>query len=179
MCCNLYAIMRARAETAKLARAMRDINNNQPPAPGVYPDCTAPVVVRGTDGQREMRDMRWGMPSSKKALLDAATKRADKGRCDEARVCTPSGLLLVGRRTLMPAGSVRLTMERRRLFRREIDQSPDCSTQPAHGSVGLGSNFTGIVPSGSRFDNGGGGLTSALEAHLRSACVRLTVSRLN
>lgn len=27
-----------------------------------------------------MRDVRWGMPSSKKALLDAATKRADKLR---------------------------------------------------------------------------------------------------
>ena len=75
--CNLYAMMRARAEAASLARAMRDRNNNQPPQPGVYPDYPAPVIVRAEDGQREMRDLRWGMPSSKKALLDAATKRAD------------------------------------------------------------------------------------------------------
>jgi len=78
--CNLYAMMRTRAEAASAARAMFDRNNNQPPSPGVYPDYPAPVVVNGIDGQREMRDMRWGMPSSKKALLDAATKRADKLR---------------------------------------------------------------------------------------------------
>ncbi len=78
--CNLYAIMRARAEAARLARAMVDRNNNQPPMPGVYPDYPAPIVLKGEDGVREMRDVRWGMPSSKKALLDAATKRADKLR---------------------------------------------------------------------------------------------------
>jgi putative SOS response-associated peptidase YedK len=78
--CNLYAMMRSRAEVAATARAMRDRNNNQPPMPGVYPDYPAPVVGVGEDGQREMRDMRWGMPTSKKALLEAATKRADKLR---------------------------------------------------------------------------------------------------
>jgi putative SOS response-associated peptidase YedK len=78
--CNLYAMMRGRAEVAALARAMTDRNNNQPPTPGVFPDYTAPVICAGEDGQREMRDMRWGMPSSKKALFDAASKRADKLR---------------------------------------------------------------------------------------------------
>ena len=78
--CNLYAMMKARAEAAALARAMTDRNNNQPPLSGVYPDYLAPVVAQSEDGDREMRDMRWGMPSSKKALLDAATKRADKLR---------------------------------------------------------------------------------------------------
>ena len=75
--CNLYAMMKARAEAAKLARAFRDRNNNQPPTPGIYPDYAAPVVVIGEDGQREMRDMRWGMPTSKQALFEAAKKRAD------------------------------------------------------------------------------------------------------
>ncbi len=37
-------------------------------------------MLKGDDGVREMRDVRWGMPSSKKALLDAATKRAEKLR---------------------------------------------------------------------------------------------------
>jgi putative SOS response-associated peptidase YedK len=78
--CNLYAMTRGRSEAAALALAMTDRNNNQPPMPGVYPDYPAPVVVKGDDGRREMRDLRWGMPSSKKALLDAATNRADKLR---------------------------------------------------------------------------------------------------
>jgi len=34
----------------------------------------------GADGQRELAMARWGMPSSKKAQLDAATRRADKLR---------------------------------------------------------------------------------------------------
>ena len=72
--------MKARAEAANLARAMTDRNNNQPPIPGVYPDTLAPVIVNGPDGAREMRDIRWGMPTSKQALFQAATKRADKLR---------------------------------------------------------------------------------------------------
>lgn len=78
--CNLYALTGARAEAAALAFALRDRNNNQPPRPGIYPDHAAPVVVVGEGGQREMRDMRWGMPTSKKVLLEAAGKRADKLR---------------------------------------------------------------------------------------------------
>lgn len=78
--CNLYSVTRSRAEIGRLARVMRDRNHNAPPLPGVYPDYAAPVVLRGEDGEREMRDLRWGMPSSKKALLDAAAKRADKLR---------------------------------------------------------------------------------------------------
>jgi hypothetical protein len=78
--CNLYAIMEARAEVARLARAMTDRNNNQPPMPGVYPDYPAPVIVTTADGSREMRNLRWGMPTSKQALFKAATERADKLR---------------------------------------------------------------------------------------------------
>jgi putative SOS response-associated peptidase YedK len=72
--------MKARAEAAALARAMSDRNGNAPPMPAVFPDYGAPVVIRGADQVREMRDLRWGMPSSKKALLDAATRRAEKLR---------------------------------------------------------------------------------------------------
>jgi putative SOS response-associated peptidase YedK len=78
--CNLYAMTKGRAEAAALARAFSDRNNNQPPLAGIYPDYAAPVVTRDGAGVREMRDMRWGMPSSRKALLDAATRRADKLR---------------------------------------------------------------------------------------------------
>jgi putative SOS response-associated peptidase YedK len=69
--------MKSRASIAAIVHALTDRNNNQPPMSGVYPDYAAPVVVRGDDGAREMRNMRWGMPTSKRALLDAANKRAD------------------------------------------------------------------------------------------------------
>jgi putative SOS response-associated peptidase YedK len=78
--CNLYAMMRARAEVAAIARAMTDRNHNNPPMDGIFPDYAAPVVLVGEDGRRTMRDLRWGMPSSRKALFDAATKRADRLR---------------------------------------------------------------------------------------------------
>lgn len=78
--CNLYSMTKSRTAVLEIARAMFDRNNNQPPMPGIYPDYEAPVVIVGEDGQRELRNMRWGMPSSKKALFDAATKRAQKLR---------------------------------------------------------------------------------------------------
>jgi putative SOS response-associated peptidase YedK len=74
--CNLYSMTKGRAAVAALVRAMSDRNNNQPPQPGIYPDYEAPVVISTPDG-REMRNMRWGMPSPKNLLLDAAGKRAD------------------------------------------------------------------------------------------------------
>jgi putative SOS response-associated peptidase YedK len=80
--CNLYALMKARAEVAPLARAMSDLNNNQPPMPGIYPDYAAPIITHGEDGQRVMRDAGWGPPSSKQGLLEAATLRADKLRAN-------------------------------------------------------------------------------------------------
>ena len=78
--CNLYSEMKGRAEVAALARAMTDRNNNQPPMPGVFPDYAASIVIRDDTGTREMRDARWGMPSSKMAILEAAGKRADRLR---------------------------------------------------------------------------------------------------
>lgn len=47
---------------------------------GIYPDYPAPIVRTGPNGERELVLARWGLPSSKKALLDAATKRAEKLR---------------------------------------------------------------------------------------------------
>ena len=58
---------------------MRDTTGNLPPMPGVFPDHRAPVVAN-KGGVPELCLMRWGMPCSQKALLDAATKRADKLR---------------------------------------------------------------------------------------------------
>ncbi len=75
--CNLYRMRNQRSEIVAAVRAMNDRNNNQPPMLGIWPDYSAPVVVNA-EGGREVRDMRWGMPSSKKALLEAAQKRAAK-----------------------------------------------------------------------------------------------------
>lgn len=64
----------------QLSRAMRDTTGNLPPLPGIFPDYPAPIVRTAPDGVRELALVRWGMPSSKKALLEAATRRADKLR---------------------------------------------------------------------------------------------------
>ncbi len=74
--CNLYAHMKARAEAGRLAKAFRDLNNNAPLQPGVYPDYSAPVVLKDDDGAPVMRDLRWGLPSSSKARREAAEKCA-------------------------------------------------------------------------------------------------------
>jgi len=63
----------------ELARVMSDLTGNLPPLPGIFPDYPAPIVRNTPDG-RQLAMVRWGMPSSKKALLDAASKRADKLR---------------------------------------------------------------------------------------------------
>jgi putative SOS response-associated peptidase YedK len=61
----------------QLTRAMVDRTGNLPPMPGVFPDYLAPIVRTGPDG-RELAMARWGMPSSQKALMEAAQRRAQK-----------------------------------------------------------------------------------------------------
>jgi putative SOS response-associated peptidase YedK len=79
--CNLYSYMRSRAEAASLGRVLRDLNHNAPPLrPAIYPDQEGPVIVKNDCGERVMRDLRWGLPSSSQAIYVAATKRADKLR---------------------------------------------------------------------------------------------------
>ncbi|MGA0534355.1 MULTISPECIES: SOS response-associated peptidase [Hansschlegelia] len=77
--CNLYSLTKGQAAIRELTRAMIDRSGNLPPMPGIFPDYPAPIV-RVTAGERELALARWGMPSSQKALLDAATKRAEKLR---------------------------------------------------------------------------------------------------
>jgi hypothetical protein len=50
-------MMHSRAEVATAAEAMRDRNGDQPPSPGLFPDYPGPVVLRGENGRRKMRDM--------------------------------------------------------------------------------------------------------------------------
>ena len=77
--CNLYSLTKSQTAILEFTRAMKDSTGNLPSLPGIFPDYKAPVVAnRG--GIRELCMMRWGMPSSSKALLNATTKRADKLR---------------------------------------------------------------------------------------------------
>lgn len=78
--CNLYSMTKNQDAIRRLFRVDRDLTGNLPPLPGIFPDYPAPIVRAAADGQRELVMTRWGMPSSKKALLDAATRRADKLR---------------------------------------------------------------------------------------------------
>lgn len=78
--CNLYSMTKNQDAIRRLFRVDRDLTGNLPPLPGIFPDYAAPIVRATEDGQRESVMARWGMPSSKKALLDAATRRADKMR---------------------------------------------------------------------------------------------------
>jgi putative SOS response-associated peptidase YedK len=78
--CNLYSQTKGQQAIVALTKAMRDKTGNLPPLPGIFPDYQVPVVRNAPDGVRELAMLRWGMPSSQKAQLDAASKRAGKLR---------------------------------------------------------------------------------------------------
>ena len=76
--CNLYSLRKGPQAILDLARAMQsDVGNLEPR--DLYPDYAAPIV-RMEGPKRILTTARWGMPSSRKALLDAASRRADKLR---------------------------------------------------------------------------------------------------
>lgn len=77
--CNNYAQRRGQSEILAMVRAI-DRVGNMPPLPGIFPDGSAPIVRNTADGERELTMARWGMPSSAKALYDAAALRANKMR---------------------------------------------------------------------------------------------------
>ncbi|WP_426042861.1 SOS response-associated peptidase [Brevundimonas sp. TWP2-3-4b1] len=77
--CNLYRSRSGPDDILAMTRAMRsDVGNLEPR--DIYPDYPAPIVRLDEDSERILTMARWGLPSSKKALFDAATKRADKLR---------------------------------------------------------------------------------------------------
>ncbi len=84
--CNLYNVTTNQEAIIAITRAMVGISlGNLEPSFDVYPDQLAPIV-RNTPAGRELARVRWGLPSSSKALLDAATKRADKLRAKGTEV---------------------------------------------------------------------------------------------
>ncbi|TDR95308.1 SOS response-associated peptidase, partial [Enterovirga rhinocerotis] len=77
--CNLYSVTTNQEAIRRLFRVDHDLTGNLPPLPGVFPDYAAPIV-RVDGDERVLAMARWGMPSSRKALMDAASSRADKLR---------------------------------------------------------------------------------------------------
>ncbi|MEQ1901600.1 MAG: SOS response-associated peptidase [Devosia sp.] len=88
--CNLYSITTNVESIRKLVKAFEvapDIGNFAP-QPGIFPDFLAPII-RNRDGIRELTKVRWGMPSSSRALFEAAQKRAQKIAAKKGQELTP------------------------------------------------------------------------------------------
>jgi putative SOS response-associated peptidase YedK len=60
--CNLYSLTKGQAAIRQLFRVSRDQTGNLPSLPAIFPDGMAPVVRTGSDGERELATLRWGMP---------------------------------------------------------------------------------------------------------------------
>ncbi|TIQ28395.1 MAG: SOS response-associated peptidase [Mesorhizobium sp.] len=61
--CNLYNITTSQDAIREWTRAMRDIMGNLEPSIDIYPNMPGPVVRNAADGQRELANLLWGMPS--------------------------------------------------------------------------------------------------------------------
>ena len=77
--CNLYTHRKGPAAILDLFEAMRSDVGNLEPA-DYYPDYPAPIVRHDGAGGLVLTKARWGLTSSRKVILDNATKRADKLR---------------------------------------------------------------------------------------------------
>lgn len=77
--CNLYSLRKGPAAILDLFEAMRSDVGNLEPAE-FYPDYPAPIVRHDGAGGLLLTRARWGLTSSRKLLLDNATRRADKLR---------------------------------------------------------------------------------------------------
>lgn len=78
--CNLYSVSKHQQAIIQMVEALTPEVGNFPQLPGIFPDYSAPIIRTNAAGDRELAMLRWGMPSSRKAIMDAATARADKLR---------------------------------------------------------------------------------------------------
>lgn len=85
--CNLYSHRKGPAAIIDLFRAMRSEVGNLEPA-DYYPDYPAPIVRHDGAGGLVLTKARWGLTSSRKVILDNASKRADKLRAKGKEVDT-------------------------------------------------------------------------------------------
>ena len=78
--CNLYNVTTNQQAIRSFVSITHDIIGNMEPSIDVYPDRFAPIVRNLDNDERQLASVRWGMPSSKQALYQATSKRADKLR---------------------------------------------------------------------------------------------------
>ncbi len=77
--CNAYNVTTNQQAIRSFVSITHDLIGNMEPSIDVFPDRLAPIV-RNNEDRRELAMVRWGMPSSGRALFDATSKRADKLR---------------------------------------------------------------------------------------------------
>ena len=77
--CNLYNVSIGPQAILEFTRAMINEAGNLEPG-HIWPDYAAPIVRQNAVGERVLARARWGLPSSRKALFDAAAVRAEKLR---------------------------------------------------------------------------------------------------
>jgi putative SOS response-associated peptidase YedK len=77
--CNAFNVTTNQQAIREVTSAMEDEMGNLEASLDLFPSYQAPIV-RNIDGKRQMTRVRWGLPSSSKALFDAASERANKLR---------------------------------------------------------------------------------------------------
>jgi hypothetical protein len=60
--CALYSLTKGQAAIRDWFRATQDRTGNLPLFPGIFPDQMAPIVRAGSNSERELVMVRWGMP---------------------------------------------------------------------------------------------------------------------
>jgi len=73
--CNLYNITTSQEAVRQWTRALRDILGNLEPSVDIYPNQPGPVARNAPDGQRELANLLWGMPTP----IERVKGKADYG----------------------------------------------------------------------------------------------------
>lgn len=74
--CNLYNITTSQEAVRQWTGTLRDILGNLEPSIDIYPNRPGPVVRNALDGERELANLLWGMPTEP----DQVKGKADSGR---------------------------------------------------------------------------------------------------
>src|SRR5258707_10511932 len=70
--CNLYNLTTNQDAIAQLFGAMRDSVGNLEPSLDLFPDRPAPVVRNIENGERELANLTWGMPTPPEHLKEGS-----------------------------------------------------------------------------------------------------------
>ncbi|MER9586200.1 SOS response-associated peptidase family protein [Mesorhizobium sp. M0276] len=73
--CNLYNITTSQEAIRQCTRALRDHLRQPEPSIDIYPNQPGPVVRNAADGQREVANLLWGIPTP----LERVKGKADYG----------------------------------------------------------------------------------------------------